>query len=401
MAEKQIAYYQSVKFLRRWLKPNTVVYFDELMDQYKLWKDNPQEFQKITGIPFKGVFYRSRRKIAECTSLKKGAQLAAEKILEDMGLITVIPQTDHPNWYKIDFHKLKSLHNDYQEEQANKKAKKLEIKLPDNYEELTADFQELDEGVDDNQTTCSPKNEPAPVQNADRNKNRILKIDNKNKVSKATYVAEATDSIDAYYQELGLGSIDSKHSCIKKESAPKPPSAHARGGSDFDEALEIIEEYNRVMDIHIKPGEKEITRVLDNLDQLKHVRKYFRKEIIDTIWDQYGDDETKSYDHRRIAGFLACGLLRKLTKYGSLITKADDGEIDRLLDVVFKQYGDKISSIIRDEGFILEYGSLEPINATMHFPPKEHRKVRLQFYHQHIKQLLPEEEKHDMMKLEV
>ncbi|MDC7247081.1 MAG: hypothetical protein PQJ35_01940 [Sphaerochaetaceae bacterium] len=401
MAEKKIAYYQSVKFLRRWLKPNTVVYFDELMDQYKYWKENPQAFQKITGKPFKGVFYRSRKSIAENTNLQKGAQLAAEKILKDMGLITVTNETDHPNWYKIDFKKLKSLHQVYQEEQVRKNSEKAEIRLPDNYEALVADYHELDEALEENQTTSAPENEPALVQNADRNKNRVLIIDNKNKVSKATYVAEATDSIDEFYQELGLGSINGKESCIKEESEPKPPGARAHSETDFDEAIEIIDDYNRAMSLSFTPGEKETTNVLEKLNELRKVRKYFNSTILNKIWNQYGDSYTNTIENRRISAFIKCSLIKQLSTYGPLLSKSNDEEIDRLLDNVFKQYGDKISSIIKDEGYFLSYGSLEPIEASIHFPPIEHRKVRLRLYHHHIKKLLPEDEKHDMIKLEV
>ena len=186
----------------------------------------------------------------------------------------------------------------------------------------------------------------------------------------STYVPDGTDSIDEYYQDLGLGSIYTQDSCIKKKTEGSPPGANAQDGTDFDEAIDIIEEYNRAMDIHFNPGDKEISNVLEKLNELRKVRKYFNSTILNKIWNDYSDSYTKSYKNRRISGFIKCSLVEQLSKYGPLIMKANDEEIDQLLDGIFMNYGDQISSIIENEGYYLSYGSLEPIDASKHFPPQ-------------------------------
>lgn len=194
--ENPIPYYQSVKFLRRWLKPNTVVFFDELMDQHKYWKKNSSIFRMKTGYEYRGVFYRSRADIAKFIGLKKGAQLAAESILKEMGLLTVTHQADHPNRYKINTKRLTELYQEYEAEEAKIKAEKSKTKLPPNYAELIADYQELDGDVTETQMTSSPETGAVLIQDADRNKNKETKIKNKNKVSKVTNVPDGTKVLD-------------------------------------------------------------------------------------------------------------------------------------------------------------------------------------------------------------
>lgn len=373
------------------ISPYAAMLLAELLNSDSYWFKNKSKYRNKYGHEYTGTFFHKRPEITKRTGLSATFQRKAQKELEEAGILSVeIRGLPRRNYFTINYDELDEFLLTYINSTASEQENEQQEVDEDNYQSsiLSTPSRQRDERLEVNQDD-------------DINKNKETILKNKNKVNKATYVAEATDSIDAYYQELGLGSIYTQDSCIKKNTEGSPPGANAQGGTDFDEAIEIIQEYNHAMDIHFKPGEKEISNVLEKINELRKVRKYFNSNTLNKIWNDYSDSYAKSFENRRISGFIKCSLIRQLSKYGPLIVKADDEEIDGLLDKIFRKYGDQITSQISAMGFINSFGSLEPIDASTHFPPSEQRKLRLQLYHQHIKSLLPEDEKHDMIKLEV
>ena len=383
MNDVKIPYYQSIKFLRKWLKPNTVVFFDELMDQYKYWTKNNDDFKKNTGSPFRGVFYRSRAKIAENTNLKKGAQMAAEAILADMGLLTVIHQPDHPNWYKIDFQKLKQLFYEYQKEEAQKKVEKAMILLPPNYDELTAGYQELDEDLSNTWMGGTPETGSEPIQKADGNKNIEVKINNNNKVSNATYVFDSIEQNNS-----------KNHSC-KKESITTPAGAWAPSGKG-DEVQDIVNEYNGAMGLRQADGDYEAVK--DNLQDFRKIRRYLTPSALEYAWSNFSDETAKELKTKRASALDPYGVLqpfvqRKDEIYTYMTYKWDSG-----LNKVFKLFKPEIDSLLeKDRMHVNIIGELANEN-DLAADGKWGRKRRIEIYKEIIEpKLLQDEELHDMI----
>ena len=392
-----IYFVRNIKFILKEHGPVVSTFLAFLIDT--------DEFRRNTHKNYNGEFRISRPNISEETLIKVKAQKTCEKKLVEAGYITFTPGTHDAAKYTINYDAINKANPANQEEAPSEEqdlSKTEEESLPEavavsSDKDLT---QEQGGSIPEDILAPSSSKEGVPTPEG-INYNITKSITKTVSKSKPTYVPDGTESIDSA-SDQNLDCVEhTQISCIKKKAAQSPPGANAQNGDDFDEAIDIIEEYNRAMGIHLNPGEDELNRVLKDLDKLKEVRKYFSSTILNRIWDDYGDDYTASFGERRIAGFLACGFLPKLSQFGPLLIKADDDEIDQLLDRVFKQYGYQISPIIEDMGFHISYGSLEPIDASKHFPPKTHRELRLNLYNQHIKKLLSKDEKHDMIKLEV
>ena len=402
-------YFQQIKEINSIYKPNTATFLMLLFDKHKYWASDPDRFYSLTNRRFTGHFYLSRPTIEKEICMKRAAQKTAEQELEADGIITITPVPGKAAWYKINQQALIEKIEDYYcyEDSGIEDNFDYPFDESEDYEEWvgpedckeTAELMKKQGGnYVEKQESPPHENDGVAPENSAPNNNRLINLKNKNKVSKATYCFEATEAVD---QDLDCNK-NTQDSCIKENSCSNAPPRPAHSGNGFEDAIRIIEKYNSAMQVDFSIGQKELNNVADRLEDLKSIEKLLTPRILEKVWSQYSDEYIKKkIPNKRISAFIKTKLLDKLLQHKSKILAEINTETDLKLDHIFKKYEVKISDIAKALGYSFNYGSLEPLDGSVSFTPKEHRELRLDLYHKHIKPLLPKEELHDMMILEV
>lgn len=377
-------FYQFDKVINKIYKPNVAAYLMLLLDSHKYWANHTDEFYEHTKRRFTGRFYISRKRIEDFINIPKKTQIRIDAKLVADGILQVTPVENHPNWYKIDNQRLQELIAEFKEEKEHEKEEAVPYPFDDDeeYEEWMPVKSERHQGLGHNDTGARDKKAPALGTNNHANNNKELKINNKNKVSKGTYVSNETRC---------------KSSCIKKEPVASPPSAHAHKGKN-QEVLDIINKYNSVMGL--KYYDNDYDTVSQHLEDYKKLSKYFTPLGLKYAWENFPDTGAKD---KLTSPYISCIKSWKLME----IFKARMQEcyayeadyLDNRLDKAFRTYQHYLNEVGNGKFSVNCVGELSMPSIMNN---KDHRQKRLEVYKQYLEpKLLTDEANDDMMILEV
>jgi len=383
MAEK---YFQQLKVINKIYKPNTAAYLMLLLDKHKYWASKPDHFYKLTNRRFTGHFYVSRSTFKKEINLGRTAQNTAEEMLKADGIIKLKDDDGKANWYTIDHKMLQEKIDLYYEMQEEQEAVIIDYPFDETeeYEEWIFGPDKADHTEQSKQATLLKKNRPPRLNQAATN-NKELKIKNNNKVSKATYVPDGTDSIDSCIKNIN-------NSCIKEDSFVYRPPLHKTS----DEVQQIVNEYNAAMGLKEATGDYAFVKA--HLGEFKKIRKYLTPASLEYAWSNFSDKTARELDAKRLCVIDRYGIFKPfLSRYSELYTNFVNSW-DNRLNKVFKNYRNLVDELVAPDKLHVN------IIGEMAFPSGEtadgkgYRKKRIEIYKQHIEpKLLNNEDLEDMI----
>ncbi len=383
MAEK---YFQQLKVINKIYKPNTAAYLMLVLDKHKYWASKPDNFYKQTNRRFTGHFYVSRSTFEKEINLKRTAQNTAERELKADGIIHMVPMEGQANWYTINHEMLQEKIDEYYWQQEENVEAVIDYPFDESEEYEEWIFGSDKAGQDDDNTQATPlkKDSPARLNHAATN-NKELKIKNNNKVSKATYVPDGTESIDSCIKNIN-------NSCIKEDSFVYRPPLHKTS----DEVQQIVNEYNAAMGLKEATGDYAFVKA--HLGEFKKIRKYLTPASIEYAWSNFSDKTARELEAKRLCVIDRYGVFKPfLSRYSELYTYFVNSW-DNRLNKVFKNYRNLVDELVApDKLHVNIIGELAfPSGETA--DGKGYRKKRIEIYKQHIEpKLLNDEDLEDMI----
>jgi hypothetical protein len=358
MTEQPTIYFvRNYKFVLKEYGPVVSTFLGYLIDQ--------DELRKNTRKNYNGSFYVSRGMIAEETVIKRKAQMTCERILKEAGYISFDTEDHNANKYTIKYDAI---------DEANPKNKVQDEK--EDYPQVGG--------------SSILEDTPAPSSSEDR----VLTQEGVNYILTKSTTKTVSKSADTYSAEAP----NSMHSCIKdKESAQKPPGAHAQSGNDA-EIHEIIDQYNTAMGIK-SIAEGDYDTVSQHLEDYRKLRKYFTPLGLAYAWKNFPDKGAKEkLTTPRIATIVSFRLMNVFLSRCKEIYAYSADTLDFKLDKLFKYYQEYINQIDPKKYHVNFVGELSMYGSSDCLYGKSHREERFNIYKQYLEpKLLQNEDLHDMI----